>query len=60
MNELQALGVRTVMVTGDAPQTAAVVAGAVGLAGSVCPSGAIPKEVRPDILRGVRRRTSGR
>ena len=48
MNELQALGVRTVMVTGDAPQTAAVVAGAVGLAGGVCPSGAIPKEVRPE------------
>jgi H+-transporting ATPase len=48
VNELQALGVRTVMVTGDAPQTAAVVAGAVGLAGSVCPSGAIPKEVRPE------------
>ncbi len=48
VNELQALGVRTVMVTGDAPQTAAVVAGAVGLAGGVCPSGAIPKEVRPE------------
>ena len=48
VNELQALGVRTVMVTGDAPQTAAFVAGAVGLAGGVCPSGAIPKEVRPE------------
>ncbi len=47
VNELQALGVRTVMVTGDAPQTAAIVAKAVGLAGAMCPSGSIPKEVRP-------------
>ncbi len=47
VNELQALGVRTVMVTGDAPQTAAIVAKAVGLVGAVCPSGSIPKEVRP-------------
>jgi len=47
VSELQALGVRTVMVTGDAPQTAAIVAKAVGLAGAVCPSGSIPKEVRP-------------
>jgi H+-transporting ATPase len=48
VNELQALGVRTVMVTGDAPQTAAVVARAVGLVGRVCPPGVIPKEVRPE------------
>ncbi len=47
VNELRALGVRTVMVTGDAPQTAAIVAKAVGLAGAVCPSGSIPNDVRP-------------
>jgi H+-transporting ATPase len=47
VNELRALGVRTVMVTGDGPQTAAIVAKAVGLAGPVCPSQSIPKNVRP-------------
>jgi H+-transporting ATPase len=45
--ELRTLGVRTVMVTGDAPATAAIVARAVGLEGAVCPSGAIPASVRP-------------
>ena len=56
VNELRALGVRTVMVTGDAPQTAAIVAKAVGLGGAVCPSGSIPNEVRPtsfDVFAGV-------
>jgi H+-transporting ATPase len=48
ITELRALGVRTVMVTGDAPATAAIVARAVGLDGSVCPSGSIPDGVRPD------------
>jgi H+-transporting ATPase len=48
VSELQALGVRTVMVTGDAPQTASIVAGAVGLTGPVCPPGPIPKDVRPE------------
>ena len=47
ISELRALGVRTVMVTGDAPQTAAIVAHAVGLNGAVCPPGPIPKDVRP-------------
>ena len=44
--ELRALGVRTVMVTGDAPATAAIVAHAVGLEGPVCPAGPIPDNVR--------------
>jgi H+-transporting ATPase len=48
VSELQALGVRTVMVTGDAPQTASIVAGAVGLTGPVCPPGPIPKDVQPE------------
>jgi H+-transporting ATPase len=42
------LGVRTVMVTGDAPTTAAIVADAVGLPGAVCPPGPIPDRVRPE------------
>jgi H+-transporting ATPase len=46
--ELRTLGVRTVMVTGDAPATAAIVARAVGLDGSVCPRGPIPDGVRPE------------
>ena len=46
--ELQVLGVRTVMVTGDAPATAAIVARAVGLAGAVCPPGPIPEDIKPD------------
>ena len=39
---------RTVMVTGDAPATAAIVAHAVGLDGAVCPPGPIPDGVRPE------------
>ncbi|MDD2875957.1 MAG: HAD-IC family P-type ATPase [Acidiphilium sp.] len=46
--ELKSLGVRTVMVTGDAPATAAIVAHIVGLDGPVCPQGKIPDDVRPD------------
>ena len=42
------MGVRTVMVTGDAPATAAIVAHAVGLDGAVCPPGPIPDDVRPE------------
>ena len=45
--ELRALGVRSVMVTGDAPVTAGIVARAVGLDGAVCPPGPIPETVRP-------------
>ncbi|MBW4092568.1 MAG: HAD-IC family P-type ATPase [Proteobacteria bacterium] len=44
---LAGLGVRTVMVTGDAPETAAVIARAVGLTGAVCPARTIPDHVRP-------------
>jgi H+-transporting ATPase len=46
--ELRELGLRTVMVTGDAPATAAIVAHAVGLAGAACPPGPIPDGIRPD------------
>jgi H+-transporting ATPase len=48
ITELHSLGVRTVMVTGDAPETAAIVARAVGLDGAVCPPGPIPDAVRPE------------
>jgi H+-transporting ATPase len=48
VTELRGLGVRTVMVTGDAPATAAIVAHAVGLDGAVCPSGPIPDSVHPE------------
>jgi H+-transporting ATPase len=48
ITELQALGVRAVMVTGDAPATAAIVAHDVGLDGKVCPPGPIPANVRPE------------
>jgi len=46
--ELQSLGVRTVMVTGDAPATASIVAHAVGLDGKTCPPGPIPINVLPE------------
>ncbi len=46
--ELHTLGVRMVMVTGDAPATAAIVAHAVGLDGKICPPGPIPADVRPE------------
>ena len=46
--ELHTLGVRTVMVTGDAPATATIVARAVGLDGAVCPPGPIPDGVCPE------------
>jgi H+-transporting ATPase len=48
ISELHGLGVRTVMVTGDAPATAAIVAKAVGLAGAICPPGPIPDAARPE------------
>ena len=48
VTELRGLGVRTVMVTGDAPATAAIVAHAVGLDGIVCPPGPIPEAVHPE------------
>jgi len=48
INELSALGVRTLMVTGDAPATAAIVAHAVGLNGPVCPPGPLPHDIVPE------------
>ncbi len=48
VTQLKTLGVRMVMVTGDAPATAAIVAHTVGLDGAVCPPGPIPKDVRPE------------
>jgi H+-transporting ATPase len=56
VTELRALGVRMVMVTGDAPTTASIVAQAVGLDGAVCPPGPIRDKVRPQtfaVLSGV-------
>jgi len=47
VTELKSLGIRTVMVTGDAPATAAIVAHAVGLEGAVCPPGPMPAELGP-------------
>jgi H+-transporting ATPase len=46
--ELRTLGVRTVMVTGDAAATAAIVAHTVGLDGAVAPAGPIPGDVKPE------------
>ena len=48
ISELHALGVATVMVTGDAPATAAIVAHKVGLTGPVCPPGKLPDGVKPE------------
>ena len=56
ITELRTLGVRTVMVTGDAPTTAAIVARAVRLDGAVCPPGPIADTVSPQdfaIFAGV-------
>jgi H+-transporting ATPase len=48
ISELNGLGVRTVMVTGDAPATAEIVARAVGLQGAVCPPGKLPDGIKPE------------
>src|SRR6202050_4091560 len=48
ITELAGLGVRTIIVTGDAPATATIVAHAVGLNGPVCPPGPLPSDVRPE------------
>jgi H+-transporting ATPase len=48
ISELHSLGVRVVMVTGDAPITAGIVARAVGLNGAVCPPGKLPDSVKPE------------
>jgi H+-transporting ATPase len=48
VTELHDLGVRTVMVTGDAPATATMVAKAVGLDGPLCPPGPMPETAHPE------------
>ena len=48
ISELRGLGVRTVMITGDAPETAKIVAHDVGLDGPICPPGTISDSVRPE------------
>jgi len=48
ITQLHTLGVRVVMVTGDAPATAGIVAHAVGLEGKVCPPGPISANARPE------------
>jgi len=48
LTRLTSLGVRPVMVTGDAPATAATVAHEIGLNGPVCPPGAIPERAGPE------------
>jgi H+-transporting ATPase len=56
VSELRTLGVRVVMVTGDAPATAGIVAHEVGLEGKICPEGAIPTTLRPkdfDVFAGT-------
>ena len=50
ISELHTLGVGTVMVTGDAPVTAAIVAQAVGLNGAVCPPGKLLEAIKPQDL----------
>jgi H+-transporting ATPase len=47
VSELKALGVRTVMVTGDAPATAVIVAHEVGIGATLCP-GPVPDSVHPE------------
>ena len=48
ISELHTLGVATVMVTGDAPATAAIVAHDVGMTGPVCPPGKLPDGIKPE------------
>jgi H+-transporting ATPase len=47
VRELTELGIRTVMVTGDAPATAAIIAKQIGLESSVCPAGAALSSMPP-------------
>ncbi|MGD0238002.1 MAG: HAD-IC family P-type ATPase [Syntrophorhabdales bacterium] len=46
--QLHGLGVRTVMVTGDAPVTARVVADAVGITGPNCATVPLPRDIRAE------------
>jgi len=56
ISELTGLGVRTIMVTGDAPVTAQVVASVIGIAGPVWATTPLPAEIQADkfsIFAGV-------
>jgi H+-transporting ATPase len=46
--ELTSLGVRTIMVTGDAPATAKVVAGIIGISGPVWGTSPLPPDIQAD------------
>jgi H+-transporting ATPase len=46
--QLHGLGVRTVMITGDAPVTARVVADAVGITGPACATVPLPRDIRAE------------
>jgi H+-transporting ATPase len=48
VGQLSRLGVRTVMVTGDAPVTARVVAEAVGISGPLCSTVPLPQDIRAE------------
>ncbi len=48
LTKLRSLGVRPVMITGDAAATVATVAHEIGLTGPVCPPGAIPERAGPE------------
>jgi H+-transporting ATPase len=48
IGSLRDMGVRTVMVTGDSPVTAATIAGKVGITGAVCPSERLSEERNTD------------
>jgi H+-transporting ATPase len=56
ITELTSLGVRTIMVTGDAPVTAKVVAEIIGISGPVCGTTPLPRDIQADqfsIFAGV-------
>jgi len=46
--ELAGLGVRTIMVTGDAVATAKIVAATIGISGSACATTPLPENIRAD------------